>query len=67
MTATTFAGLLAEYLDQVNGSINLVFHDIVRAPGEQQGQYDVWLGSFAEIVDRCRRLGVGAHGFRFWR
>jgi hypothetical protein len=58
MTSKTLAGLFAEYLDQVNGSINLVFHDIVRASEQQQGNYDVRLGSFTEIVDRCRRLGI---------
>jgi len=57
MTSDTFA-VLPKYLDQVNGSINLVFHDIVRTCEEERGKYDVWLGSFVEIVDRCRRLGI---------
>ena len=58
MTPTRRAGLLTEYLHQVNGSINLAFHDIVRTPEERRTAYDVSLGSFTEVVDRCRLLRI---------
>ncbi len=58
MTPIRHAGLMTKYLHRLHGSINLAFHDIVRAPEELRTEYDVRLRSFTEIVDRCRRLGI---------